>query len=873
MLYEIVSTRAERGILKGTSGFCPVAISEKTPKEFIKPLFGIAKRQAAEASNLRKNASNFYSHFPLTIKGKSLNVVTRGTRVREGESPEYIVHQLLFEPDRLVTAGPCAIFYDDSKWFTAWGAAPQVLKQRTIELPPLSPKICKYWEKFTGDAGWASAPYEAWENSKACNILTQEDMDIRDIVSLAMEAQSLIHHEKRWKIPIVIGAWHPFKKDSRFWSVFDSNTQAAVDSMHSPNTLRLDLSGRLNRSGGKYSERARSGQWIGTSSFAKPLPNDPSASGFLREQASQSGIRLDEQSESVQVTSSRSGLKLRPANETIASAAAPEREDESLEELTTQDMADPKEVEEEAKARKAAAMSRFTKQLLINRRNKKIKIGLLAFGGLGLLIFAGLSYGVWRYVVNLVESRGDDQPMVRVVDTTVAEEESPASASNDAAPAKRERIDAKTSNNSASSSPTPETPVVTNPSPATESTPKSPKEPGIAPQIVADALEAISSDIVAVDLRISEENNSKKLLFTLPFPTDEICKELSIEMITAGRVQELSFDGDKNSWSLKDDEDSQSIAEISSENESDESRFLWQWMSEVSEESAQRVLAGSLRIGVASNDSLSNLTISAFPPLIHDGIQIDSAAISNPTITPPMTDYLMSAPIAKKYDWETTNLSVAAIEEQIWTQQAWDATSNSSLFLLDSDFVREQVAERTKLDPKDAELIATVNSIFRFYGPFGVRIGCELEPDLDGKTLVPKIQFGAVLVAVNGNIILSRKPNIKVSEGKYRKAQKELLVNGLLEKLDLSGEKEKRIIERKGRGADEASTPSQRARLAIGGIMYAEVSKLIGSKLNLEITRTSRINGSRVVATKLPKPNSSFTTAQPDDTPVNDESN
>ena len=70
MLYEIVSTVTEQGIFKGTSGFCPVAITESTPKSLLKPLIDLALRQVKEAETLREKSRNFYSHFPLLMGGK-----------------------------------------------------------------------------------------------------------------------------------------------------------------------------------------------------------------------------------------------------------------------------------------------------------------------------------------------------------------------------------------------------------------------------------------------------------------------------------------------------------------------------------------------------------------------------------------------------------------------------------------------------------------------------------------------------------------------------------------------------------------------------------------------------------------------------------
>ncbi|MEM9941257.1 MAG: hypothetical protein AAF939_06670 [Planctomycetota bacterium] len=91
MLYEIVSTQADRGVLRGTSGFCPVAVTEDIPKAFVKPLFSIARRQVKEADGLRPKSKYFYSHFPFSVDGKKLQILTRGTRLSKNN---YLVHQM-----------------------------------------------------------------------------------------------------------------------------------------------------------------------------------------------------------------------------------------------------------------------------------------------------------------------------------------------------------------------------------------------------------------------------------------------------------------------------------------------------------------------------------------------------------------------------------------------------------------------------------------------------------------------------------------------------------------------------------------------------------------------------------------------------------
>ena len=62
MINEIVSTQTIAGWINGTSGFCPVAVSERLPKRLVKALVKSAKRQVVEVNNLREQTNDFYSH-------------------------------------------------------------------------------------------------------------------------------------------------------------------------------------------------------------------------------------------------------------------------------------------------------------------------------------------------------------------------------------------------------------------------------------------------------------------------------------------------------------------------------------------------------------------------------------------------------------------------------------------------------------------------------------------------------------------------------------------------------------------------------------------------------------------------------------------
>ncbi|MEZ6094184.1 MAG: hypothetical protein R3C03_08080 [Pirellulaceae bacterium] len=262
MIQEIVTTYTDKGIVKESSGYCPVAFTQGMAIEDVKRLGEIARRQI---EHLQQTAIHeFGCHFPIKLQGKHTHLLTRGFRVpgKDSKPGHFVVHQILVNQITNKPGGPASMLANDGFWITRWNAKKQLLKPRNIESSPLSPRICEAWQDATGDAGWASAPIEAWEKNKTSLLLTNQNLTTRDITKLLMESQSLLPAEDRWKIPICVNAWHPFKTTSGFWIAVDKASQQAIDAMSDEQVERIDLTGRLPTASGKFSGQARAGAWI-----------------------------------------------------------------------------------------------------------------------------------------------------------------------------------------------------------------------------------------------------------------------------------------------------------------------------------------------------------------------------------------------------------------------------------------------------------------------------------------------------------------------------------------------------------------------------------------------------------------------------------
>ena len=281
MIFEIVSAVTEQGIIKGTDGFCPIAVTKGMPSVYIKTLFKIADRQVKEVARLSKHGANFYSYFPLKLdRPRPCHLLTRGTFQGKNNN-DYVVHQILIDKVGSITGGPAAFLSQAETWITCWSAKAQVLKPRDIPVgQPLSPRICENWERITGDSGWAGIPLEATEGKKSCILLTTNKVSSEDVLKLMLESQSLIPASKRWGIPMAISAWQPFGNKEKFWLALERGTQAAVETIHRADVTRFDLTQQTVRAIGKYSDEARSGVWtrFGESDESDLVKREPAES-------------------------------------------------------------------------------------------------------------------------------------------------------------------------------------------------------------------------------------------------------------------------------------------------------------------------------------------------------------------------------------------------------------------------------------------------------------------------------------------------------------------------------------------------------------------------------------------------------------------
>ena len=805
MFSEIVSTTTESGLFKGSKGFCPVALTESTPKNLIKPLVDLARRQVEEADNLRENPDDFYSFFPLVIEDQHFYLLTRGSRNAQDHGAPYIVHQMLFDKIDQHASGPAAILANDSVWVTRWSAKPQLLKPREIDSQPLSPRICRLWEKITGDAGWAGCPVEAFEKKKSCVLLASSKLTSSELIQLFVESQSLIPHEQRWQILIAIGAWHPFKVDSRFWMAFDRGTQAAVDSMHRENTLRIDLLSKLNRASGKYSEEARAGAWIRkTASKAKSLP---AASELVLDNAE---FKLSKAVQRPNETA-RAGKK-KKRNLSLPQKAASSR----------------------APGKKTAFAPKPITETQQTSSPNRLKFALVA------IIVIGLGGGIWFAAatvnsivsaLNSVESGPVTPPLRRRPNQSPIISD-PSKNLVDSPGAGGSTDNGDSTNRSDSSSGTATASATEDSVAATNTTPNT---------ISDEKIRTAFKEIATVDLT-ANQTAEKQEFFSLPLGSAFISDYLDFTLDTISARNKLNWRGQDKAWIVESSNGAIAKIFVETDEEQNASRFFWQWTTTSSADlNPAPFQAGRLTVSLR-NDPQTKWTVPLAKPERSQPFRIIDSVIESPKLQPHLSDYLCQPDVFPLFDWQVQGLLAPNTSDQsLLLPPKTGERKNRIVVPIDNTVLKQKIAELLDTDLSATNVYSGVaDQMLDYHGPFGLRMDCSFELDQDNKLLM-KIR-SQVLIDSPGqdnSSVMLQVGRTAYSKGRAEQLDsiKSVMLDGLMEHLGKSGTEYRSIIQKGGKGCQTADEPSERVSLALGGLLYQHISELLEAPVQFRVDR------------------------------------
>ena len=200
MIEELIFTSAERGLQVGKSGFCTVASTPDMAANLTRMLESLSGYRHLFTPGSPEAAKNpiVYSFLQVKVGGEQRHVLSRVADfgVDYSGRSNKLAHHVSTPVKSNPTSGPTRLLLDKQFFCSDWQGEPKMLQPRPLLDKVSSPKPCKFWQKVTGDAGWAGELIEACQTGKIIYLIIQP---ATPAMALLHEALSLIPQQKQWQ--------------------------------------------------------------------------------------------------------------------------------------------------------------------------------------------------------------------------------------------------------------------------------------------------------------------------------------------------------------------------------------------------------------------------------------------------------------------------------------------------------------------------------------------------------------------------------------------------------------------------------------------------------------------------------------------------
>ena len=200
MIEELIFTSSERGLQIGKSGFCTVASTPKMASNLTRMLESLSGYRHLFTPGSPEASKNpvVYSFLQVKVGGEQKFVMSRVADAGidySGRSNKLAHHISL--PEKSEKAGsPTRLLLDKQYFCSHWDGDPKQLRPRPLLNKASAPGPCKFWEKVTGDAGWAGELINACQTGKIIYLIIQPSTPT---AALLHEALSLLPRQKQWQ--------------------------------------------------------------------------------------------------------------------------------------------------------------------------------------------------------------------------------------------------------------------------------------------------------------------------------------------------------------------------------------------------------------------------------------------------------------------------------------------------------------------------------------------------------------------------------------------------------------------------------------------------------------------------------------------------
>ena len=200
MIEELIFTSSERGLQIGKSGFCTVASTPNMASNLTRMLESLSGYRHLFTPGSPDAAKNpvVYSLLQVKVGGEQKYVMSRvaDAGVDYSGRSNKIAHHVSLPEKSEKTGSPTRMLLDKQFFCNHWEGDPKQLKPRPLLKKSSAPGPCKFWEKVTGDAGWAGELIQECQTGKIIYLIINPSTPA---AALLHEAFSLLPRQKQWQ--------------------------------------------------------------------------------------------------------------------------------------------------------------------------------------------------------------------------------------------------------------------------------------------------------------------------------------------------------------------------------------------------------------------------------------------------------------------------------------------------------------------------------------------------------------------------------------------------------------------------------------------------------------------------------------------------
>lgn len=259
---ELIFTSSSRGLQVGKSGFCTVAATAGMTPGLIRMLESLsgyrhlftpgtpeAKKNPIAYSYVKAKVGNDFRYVLSRVKDCGKDYSGRSNK---------IAHHLSLHSN-LQTSSPTRTLLEKKFFVDQWEKPAANLPPRELPGKYSKPSPCSYWQKVTGDAGWAGELIESCQMNKIVYLIVKPSTPVMGLIHQAI---SLLPADQQWQYTFcTFYRQMPPNVDCQIRCVMQNSPEIELTRQSSNNVL-IDLTKPLGKSLSHWAENARTGTLI-----------------------------------------------------------------------------------------------------------------------------------------------------------------------------------------------------------------------------------------------------------------------------------------------------------------------------------------------------------------------------------------------------------------------------------------------------------------------------------------------------------------------------------------------------------------------------------------------------------------------------------